>query len=192
VLRLFTGAEVSEVIAWARPQEALEGDSDVGLSVSGQFRMSNGLWVPVFGEETPCRGVEVWTADTLVRWDWNPPEIYKGFDAQGRRRKFDRPYTPYEWSQFYYLGTSIRSFIEAVRTGSELWISGHDLRQALEVAIAAKFSALWGNVPLKLPLEDRSLALYPSPGRWLGADPTGHGQSLEDAAAPWAGYKPTA
>jgi len=54
----------------------------------------------------------------------------------------------------------------------------------LEIAIAAKYSALWGSVPLKLPLEDRSLTLYPSPGRWLGADPTGYGQTLEDAARP--------
>ena len=57
-----------------------------------------------------------------------------------------------------------------METGSELAISGHDLRQALEVAIAATLSARWGSVPVKLPLEDRSLTLYPRPNRWLGGD----------------------
>ncbi|MEW6750467.1 MAG: Gfo/Idh/MocA family oxidoreductase [Candidatus Latescibacterota bacterium] len=189
VLRLFAGAEVTEVTAWARPQEVLEGDCDAGLNVNGLFRMSNGMSVPVFGEETPYRGVDAWTADALVRWDWNPPEVYQGLDAQGRRRRLQRPFTPYPWSRFCYLGTSIRSFLDAVRTGSPLWISGHDLRQALEVAVAAKHSALWGSVPVALPLADRSLALCPSPGRWLGADPAGHGQALEDALRPWEGYR---
>ena len=49
-------------------------------------------------------------------------------------------------------------------------VSGHDLRQSLEAAIAAKYSALWGSVPLSLPLGDRSLTLYPTPYRWLGGD----------------------
>ncbi len=191
VLRLFTGAEVSEVVAWAKPQDVLEGNSDRGLVVNGLFQMTNGLSCTVFGEETPYRGVEVWSQDNLIRWDWAPPEIYQGFDENGARIKVDRPYLPYEWGQFYYLGSSIRSLLRAIRTGSELAISGHDLRQALEVAIAAKYSALRGSVPVKLPLEDRSLALFPSDARWLGKDPTGgHGLSLEMAAKPWPGYKP--
>ena len=48
-------------------------------------------------------------------------------------------------------------------------VSGHDLRQSLEAAIAAKYSALWGSVPLSLPLEDRSLTLYPTPTGGLAA-----------------------
>ena len=191
VLRLFTGAEVAEVMAWATPEEILEGDGDSGMFVHGRFEMTNGLSVSVFGEETPLRGVDVWSRESLVRWDWDVPETYHGFDEKGRRRQLLRPYTPCECSQYYYLGSSIRSFLDVVRNGGELFISGHDLRQALEVAVAAKHSALWGNVPLSLPLEDRSLTLYPSPGRWLGADSSGAGQSLEDAARPWQGYRPT-
>jgi predicted dehydrogenase len=190
VLRYFTGAEVDEVIAWAKPQENLEADSDAGMIVNARFKMSNGLSVPVFGEKTPYSGVDVWSEDALVRWDWNPPEIYQGFDEAGRRIKIERPYAPFEWDEFYYLGTSIRSFLGAIRNGSEMAVSGRDLRQALEVAIAAKYSALWGSTPLKLPLEDRSLILYPRGARWEGADPTGYGQDLEDAAKPWPGYKP--
>ena len=49
-------------------------------------------------------------------------------------------------------------------------ISGYDLLKSLEAAIAAKYSALWGSIPLSLPLEDRSLTLYPSLYRWYGGD----------------------
>ena len=79
------------------------------------------------------------------------------------------------------MGTSILSFLDVVENGGELFISGHDLRQSLEVAIAAKYSALWGSVPLKLPLEDRSLTLYPTKYRWLGGDQSGRLQTAQKA-----------
>lgn len=72
-------------------------------------------------------------------------------------------------------------FWAAVNGEGQPWITGADLRQALEVAIAAKRSAIRNSVPIKLPLEDRSLALYPRPYRWLGGDVTGRPQSIEEA-----------
>ena len=48
-------------------------------------------------------GVEVWTSDSLVRWDWDPPEIYQGFDSAGRRTRLGVEYDPYEWDEFGYL-----------------------------------------------------------------------------------------
>lgn len=182
VLTLLAGAEVDEVIAWGTPAEALAGDTDEGLIINGRFRLSNGIDCVVFGMETPYRGVDVWSEDTLIRWDWGPPEIYQGYDAHGARQRIEPHYAPYRWSEFGYLTTSIRSFLAAVETGSELVISGHDLRQALEVAIAAKVSAQRGSVPIKLPLEDRSLSLYPRRYRWLGGDEDGLPQSVEEAA----------
>jgi len=181
VLRLLAQAEVTEVIAWGKPEEALQQDSDQGLIINGHFRLSTGIVCPVFGEPTPSRGVDVWTDDALMRWDWGPPEIYRGFDESGARVRMDRPYTPMQYPRFTYMGTSIMSFLDVVENGGELAISGHDLRQSLEVAIAAKYSALWGNVPLKLPLEDRLLTLYPVPYRWLGGDQSGRSQTTEEA-----------
>jgi len=189
VLRLLVDAEVDEVIAWGSPEEVMASDNDVGLIINGRFHMSNGLECQVFGTETPLRGVDAWSEDALIRWDWAPPEIFKGYNEKGARVRINPGYAPYEWSQFYYMGSSIRSFLNAVETGSEMAISGHDLRQALEVAIAAKQSALLGNVPVKLPLEDRSLTLYPSPYRWVGGDVTGRVQTSEEAAAEWTGYR---
>ena len=181
VLRLLAQAEVTEVIAWGTPEEALKQDSDEGLIINGHFRLSNGLVCPVFGKRTPFSGVDVWTDEALVRWDWGAPEIYKGFDETGVRIKVDRPYTPLQYPRFTYMGTSILSFLDVLENGGELAISGHDLRQSLEVAIAARYSALWGSVPLKLPLEDRSLTLYPRAYRWLGGDQADLPQSYKDA-----------
>ncbi len=181
VLRLFTGAEIAEVTSWGAPQEALEKDDDEGLMINAQFKLSNGLTCPIFSEATQTRGVDVWTADALSRWDWGPPVIYQGFDDAGARIRIDRPYTPLEYPRFSYLGTSILSFLDAVENGGELYVSGHDLRQSLEAAVAAKHSALRGSAPLKLPLADRSLALYPRAYRWLGGDQSGLVQTAQQA-----------
>ena len=181
VLRLLTQAEISEVIAWGTPQEALEKDDDEGLIINGQFKLDNGLIAPVFGSPTPLRGVDIWSDDALVRWEWGPPEIFQGFDEQGKRIKVDRSYTPLEYPRYTYLGTSVLSFLDVVENGGELFVSGHDLRQSLEAAIAAKYSALWGSVALKLPLEDRSLSLFPRAYRWLGGDHSGRSQSTQEA-----------
>lgn len=182
VLRLFTGAEVSEVTAWGQPEEAVDKEDDGGLIINGLFRLSNGLACPVFGTTTPNRGVDVWTEEALIRWDWDPPRIFRGFDASGARIEIDPGYEPYEFSEHYYLTGSIRSFLAAVETGSELWISGHDLRQSLEVPIACKVSAQRGNIPIKLPLEDRTLSLRPTSYRWAGGDATDSPQTVEEVA----------
>ena len=181
VLRLLTNAEVEEVIAWGTPPEALNAEADEGLIINGRFQLTNGLECSVFGTPTPCRGVDVWTDECLVRWDWNPPEIFKGYNRHGDRIRLEPNYSPYPWSEFSYLTGSIRSFLAAVDGNGYPWITGADLRQALEVAIAAKLSATRNSVPIKLPLGDRSLALYPRSYRWLGGDATGSPQSIEEA-----------
>jgi len=182
VLRLFTNAEVEEVVAWGTPEEALQGETDEGLIIHGTFQMTSGIACQVFGSPTPHRGVDVWTDDSLVSWDWAPPAIYRGFDESGARTPIDAGYAPYEWNEFSYLTGSIRSFLAAVSGEGQPWITGHDLRQALEVAIAAKHSALRGSAPIRLPLEDRSLALLPRAYRWLGGDVSGKPQSVDEAA----------
>jgi predicted dehydrogenase len=182
VLRLFTNAEVDEVVAWGTPAEALEKEDDDGLIIHGRFHFTSGLDCPVFGTATTCRGVDVWSNETLIRWDWAPPDIFSGTDANGARLRIDPQYAPYPWSEFGYLTGSIRSFLAAVAGEGEPWITGHDLRQALEVAIAAKHSARLGSIPIQLPLEDRSLSLHPRPYRWLGGDMTGRPQSVEEAS----------
>ena len=51
--------------------------------------------------------------------------------------------------------------------GGELEITtGDDLRHALEMSIAVRESHRRGHVPIALPLEDRSLVMYPERSRW--------------------------
>lgn len=182
VLRLFTGAEIDEVIAWGSPFECLNQESDDGLVFNGRFHLSSGLDCPVFGTNTPHGGVDVWSKNELIRWNWAPPEIFQGYDSTGGRMPINPMYGSVPWSEFGYLGSSIRSLLNAVETGSTPWVSGHDLRQALEVAIATKLSAQRGNVPVRLPLEDRSLRLYPRAHRWFGGDAIGDPQSIGEAS----------
>ena len=92
VLRLLTNAEITEVIAWGKPQESLEANEDSGLIINGRFKMSTGIETTVYGEPTPHRGVDVWTEDSLLRWDWGDVmDIYQGFDDKGARIKSDPP-----------------------------------------------------------------------------------------------------
>jgi predicted dehydrogenase len=182
VMRLFTDAEVEEVVAWGTPEEQLHGETDEIL-IHGTFRMSSGIDCVVFGTPTPSRGVDVWSEEGLVRWDWAPPQLFNGFNTQGGRVEIDPDYADYQWSEFGYLTGSLRSFLSAVEgKGNKLWVTGHDLRQALEVAIAAKVSAKSDSRPVKLPIEDRSMSLLPRPYRWLGGDLAGNPQSLEEAS----------
>ncbi len=172
VLRLLTDAEIVEVRAWARPDgdmaaDMLTTDRDVGWVFSGILVLSNGMQCPVFG--TARGGVDVWGEEALVRWDWGAPEVFHGYREDGTRQRVDPGYAPQPWSQFVSSQSgSAYSLMRAVESGAEPWVSGHDLRQALEVAIALMLSYRLGSVPVQLPLEDRSLALYPSPFRWEG------------------------
>ena len=61
----------------------------------------------------------------------------------------------------------VDDFIRVLEEGGELEITtGDDLRHALEIAIALRESHRRGQVPVALPLEDRSLTMYPQRTRW--------------------------
>ena len=182
VLRLLTDAEIVEVMAWARPdgtmaEDMLVPDRDVGWVITGLLRLSNGMECPIFG--TPHGGLDVWSEEALIQWDWGPPQIFHGWREDGTRRRIDPDYAPQPWSEFVSsLSGSVHSFLRAIETGSEPWVTGHDMRQALEVAIALMRSYRLGSVPVQLPLEDRCLRLYPSPYRWQGGEVVGRPRQL--------------
>ena len=192
VIRLFMNAEVDELICWGSPENAVYSDND-NMKSNGIFTMSNGIQVSIFGDhilgEENKMIIDVWTEDSLLRWFWKDVEIYKGFDCSGKRKLSPVEFTDWPWKQFNYLASSIRSLISAVEKGTKLAISGYDLRQGLEVAIAMKLSAQLGNVPIKLPLSDRSLTLMPEIYRWIGGDNTGTIQSSDEAKQQWSGYE---
>lgn len=62
---------------------------------------------------------------------------------------------------------TVDAIVESLDTGTPLKLStGEDLRKALEICVALRESARVGHAPVKLPLEDRGLKMYPVNARW--------------------------
>jgi predicted dehydrogenase len=133
VLRLLTQAEVSSVVAWFDPVDGLTMEYDgemvavdndesdpenggVALRANAMLTLSTGVPCAVFGADTPCRGVDVWTdQDVLVRWDWAPPVVFQGIDVTtGRRVPLAIDYPEKEFAEFDYLADSIRSMLRTI------------------------------------------------------------------------------
>ena len=68
---------------------------------------------------------------------------------------------------------TIERLLRAFDTGEEAKCSGYDYRQALEIAIALNESAQRDHQRIALPLEDRSLRIFPHPYRLKGGDVAG-------------------
>ena len=87
------------------------------------------------------------------------------------RPEFLRTPRPHSIHDFFTI--RIERLMRAIDTGEEDLGSGHGYRQALEIAIALKLSAQRNHRRISLPLEDRSLRLFPHPYRLLGGDVAG-------------------
>ena len=168
ILRLLTGMEVEWVEGWTIPAEAAETAEDCG--VYGTFGLSGGI---VCEAPEPQEGVSCPAAVTGEDgrvWVSSPePVLIQGSGAAAgptRPAFLDAP--PVD----RFTG-AIEQLLRAVETGAEAQCTGHDYRQALEVAIAMKLSAKLGHRRVSLPLEDRSLKLNPHPFRWSGGDVAG-------------------
>ena len=75
-----------------------------------------------------------------------------------------------------FMRRRLQSLLDAVDSGAaDVICSGHDYRQALEIAIAFKLSAANGNQRVHLPLADRSHKIFPHPYRQHGGDAVGYG-----------------
>ena len=62
---------------------------------------------------------------------------------------------------------TIQSIIDALETGKDPRCSGDNMCKVLEIAIGLRESHRKGHVPIKFPLEDRSLKIVPKPSRLL-------------------------
>ena len=62
----------------------------------------------------------------------------------------------------------VREMVDNLETGAQLGATtGEDMRYALEIAVAIRESARNGSAPVRFPLTDRSLAMYPQKTRWF-------------------------
>ena len=191
LMRKFAGkAEVEWVTGWVggdahsdneEPYE--EGMTGFG-ALGGHIHFANGVECFSHFEDVRWRGIEIVGSRGLL-YNWNNTAIgLKLFKADGEpRNRADlreveglfgehnadpRDYDEEGWMHpgEVMLGI-VESIVGSLEEGRELAITtGDDLRHALEVAIALRESARRGGTPVKLPLEDRSLVMYPEKWRW--------------------------
>ena len=90
-----------------------------------------------------------------------------GSEATPCRPDFFADSTPDHW-----ITPVVDRLVRGVDSGV-LTCTGHDYRQALEIAIALTLSAHNNHQRVDLPLADRTLKLYPSPYRLHGGDVIG-------------------
>ena len=179
-MRRLTGMEVEWVEGWTLPPlarpggPALPGTSELETDCPafGRLGLSGGIICEI-PRRTRDQRVSCHVAVTAEKgqvWICGPcPVIVQGVGANSspvRPDFFDEPCE-------LHFGPVIDSLVAALETGAELPCSGHDLRQALEIAIALKLSDHRNHQRVHLPLEDRSARIFPMPFRLKGGDLVG-------------------
>ena len=191
LLRKFAGkAPVEWVSGWVggdahsdneEPYE--EGNTGFG-PVGGHVHFANGVEGFSHFDNVRWRGIEV-VGRNGVLYNWNNTglglRMFKGEGDPQRReelkeveglfeehrvdpREYDVDGWPYPGDVMMGI---VAAIVESLEEGTELKITtADDLRHALEIAIALRQSARQGHAPIKLPLEDRSLVMYPEKWRW--------------------------
>ncbi len=180
-MRLVTGMEVEWVEGWVLPPEPgwtlPDGaeEYEIDCPAYGRLGLSGGLVcdIPAPCEEghVHCR---VWVEGEEGQAWFNGPQpiliqgkgasstpVYPNFMQQGWDRVFS-----------YVCERLVRA---AERGDGQIECSGHDYRQALEIALALKLSARSGHERIEVPLADRSLKIYPHDYRLRGGDVAGWG-----------------
>ncbi|MEO2161493.1 MAG: Gfo/Idh/MocA family oxidoreductase [bacterium] len=161
-----------------------EGDSGFG-GVGGTIRFANGIECFSSFGDVPWRGIEVVGTRgviynrnntslglTLLKAEGEGP--VKGVQdltvVEGVFEEHNEEPREYDDEGWMDPGPSmreiVRALVEALETGVELPVTtGDDLRHALEIALALRESHRRGS-DVSLPLEDRSLVMYPQKMRW--------------------------
>ena len=177
-MRLVTGMEVEWVEGWVLPPAdgwtLPEGAAkhEIDCPAYGRLGLSGGIVCeippPRAEADMSCR---VWVEGeqgqawmnaplpTLIRGKGSESTpVYPDFFAQEYPRPFE---------------AIAAQLLHASETGEEILCSGHDYRQALEIAIAFKRSASRGGQRVPLPLDSRNYRIYPHPYRMRGGDVAG-------------------
>ena len=185
-------APVEQVIGWVEgdPFSDYEEPYDENRTgygqVGGYIRFANGIECFSSFQEVGWRGIEVvGSKGTLYNFNNTaiglhlcrgeegdePGRLVRLKEVEGVFQEYragDRGYDEEGWMDpGEVMRHIVEAVVEALETGAELKVTtGDDLRHALEIAIALRESHRRGHVPVKLPLEDRSLVMYPVKTRW--------------------------
>lgn len=175
-VRLLTGMEVEWVEGWTLPSEpgyvAPPGRPDIEADCPayGRLGLSSGIICEIPAPRpVPCFvAAEGENGHAWLARPWPVLIEGKGGESTPVFPEFLEEPQPED----FFIPT-IERLMRAFDTGEEPVSSGHDLRQSLEIAIALRRSAAEGHRRISLPLEDRSLRLYPHPYRFTGGDVAG-------------------
>ena len=161
------------------------GLNDMGFGgIGGFIRFANG--VEAFSSFKPVNwcGFEVVGSDGLlhkdtttarklhiVKYDDGEPQPVEVPDVAPPVRSAPDGSTLYDadgWAELTDgMWRSAAAVVETLETSEPIKLTtGGDLRKALEIAIAMRESARRGGTPVKLPLDDRGLTMYPQNSRW--------------------------
>jgi predicted dehydrogenase len=178
MMRLLTGMEVDWVEGWALSPEAgwmppVEfPEVEIDSPAYGHLGLSGGIICDIPRPKPDQRvfcPVSI-TGENGRVWITSPKPVL----IQGQDTASTPVYPEFLKNSLKDRFTSaIERLMRAVDTGGEAQCSGHDYRQALEIAIVLKQSAHQGHRRISLPLEDRSLKIYPHPYRLKGGDVAG-------------------
>lgn len=169
-MRFLTGREVEWVEGWTTPDEAAFSDGD--CNVHGRIGLAGGVVCHVPRPEeatTTAEGVSL-TFDRGRAWIARQGVAFTA--GTGATAGLVFPDLLREQPRDAFQGL-VDSLVGLHDHGGEAPCSGHDYRQALEIAIAFKLSAADGHRRVMLPLADRSLVLNPVPYRMEGGDVAG-------------------
>ena len=176
-LRLITGKEVewvegwtlSPAPGWVPPPGVDESEGD--RPAYGRLGMSGGIVCEVpepLAEGGRCP-VSIQGKEGQV-WISGPrPVLIQGSGAVATPVFPDFLEAPRKGTFVY----TIERLMHAFDAGAAARCSGHDYRQALEIAIALNESAQCDHQRIALPLEDRSMRIFPHPYRLQGGDVAG-------------------
>ena len=178
-MRFVTGMEVEWVEGWTLPPKpgyrAPEAvlDTQADCPAWGRLGLSGGIICQIGKPPDPPRNMcssAVSGAEGQV-WISSPQPILvqgKGAEATPVFPEFFAAPKPAD-----FFVPVIEQLMRACASGGECECSGRDYLQALEIAVALVQSAQRNHERIKLPLEDRSLKLYPHPYRLYGGDEAG-------------------
>lgn len=195
--RRFAGRPATEfVIGWVSgdPFAESEDEHEDGTpgygALGGYIRFENG--VEVFSNyQVPVhhwRGIEIVGTHGII-FNWNNsglglhlmrgktserPAAWEDFDdVEGiflpREAQREREYDDEGWRHpgRVMLGI-VEEMVENLEHGSPIGATtGDDMRHALEIAVGLRQSARSGHIPVRFPLQDRSITMLPQKSRWF-------------------------
>lgn len=175
MVKAVTGMEVEWVEGWTLPPavgwlpKEFATDPDIDRPAYGRLGLSGGIVCEIAQpRQVTCRFCV--TGDNGQVWFDQPQSVH----IQGTGADAVPVYPDFlDNDAGDFFTNVVERLLRAFDSGGEAQCSGHDYRQALEIAIALKLSAERDHERIHLPLEDRSLQILPHPYRQDGGDVAG-------------------